>query len=602
MELVVQDFAPYDEGLAWRIHDAFYAERGIAAWTAGDIPYAATNNSAFARQNARLFCELVRELEARGEVRRDEPVWVLEVGSGHGAHALHFVDAVRHQCGEDGEELAPRLRYALSDCAQRSLDEATASPALRALVDEGVVAPMRFDLTDPAPLVLPGDPAPARGPRTTTAGARTKGRPEATRATRARRAPRSGPAPLVLVVLNYVACASRVKVLRRLDGSTYEKHARLSLPVADEAEARAVAEEVADVAEGGEVLPRRALLERLEATSAWAEVDLDAAFPAGTSHAAAARDALEALDDGEGATLSYPAPFLDLLARLRARLAPGGAYLVSDFGSAERGEVHGPDHERAPMRYGLSLAHDVDFPALEAFARREGMDVARTRGGLVELHTALIRPGRELGPWLEQAFDRTHARRAAGQELLDLTSAAAASFDAGRPGEAARLYAMALRLAPRSPNVIHRYAQAVLAADVRAASTLRALARRLRRGRRLDVAGKLEWDALLAGVWLRLGEPARARDLLLAALARGESAALHAALALAHEAAGDPRRAYESHVRALELDPASPSAARLVAYLAGERAAVTWSGGRARRARKEEENKNKNKNKSGNGR
>ncbi len=546
LELFLEDFVPYDESIAWRIHDAYYAERGIAAWTGGDIPFAGTNNSGIARQHARLFVELVRELDATGALAPDDLVHVLEVGSGACTFAVNFVDALAHDCGAAGRALAGRLRYVISDYSPRNLEEATASTKLASLVASGTVVPATFDLRRPGELAIPS-------PRGGRRGARVS---------------------LAAVVANYVCCVSPLKVIRRTADGLFEKHLRLKIDVADAAEGKAVTRALTRATSA---LPPAELLQRIEAVHAWRPLDLEKAFAAANDRALVT----EFLDSLGEATINYPYAFLDLLRGLRPRLLPGGMFLVSDFGSPDRSDVQSPTNDRAPVKYGLSLTHDVDFALLDAFAAREGLAIVRTDDGLLEVHTAAIRNMRRVPASFAAKFERTHVRSAQGQELLDLSAAAAVLYDAGRFHESARLYGLCLRIAPRSPQVIYRFGRAALAANVQGPRMLRRLARRLRVGRRLDARRTHDWDTLLARVSLALGEAGKARQLLVRSLGESETASKHETLALAYELLGDRKRAYASRLRALELEPVGEPAAlareRLFReYLSGEDAPVRW--------------------------
>jgi tetratricopeptide (TPR) repeat protein len=553
LKLVLEDFVPYDQSTAWRIHDAYFADRGIAAWTGGDIPFAGTSNSGVALQHARLFVELVRELVESGRLRASEAVDVLEVGSGQGAFALNFIDALAHRCGAAGREIAARLRYVLSDYAPRNLTESTALPGLARLVTEGTIVPALFDLRRPEELTFLDEP-------------RSKRRGRGSRPTRG----------FAAVFLNYICCVSPLKVVRSTETGLLEKYVALSVEVADEAEAKVVAEDLAGTSGGA--LPRPDLLDRLEANYEWRRLDLASAFGRSVH-----RKLLPALlEKLPRATVNYPWSFVDLLRGLRARLRPGGMFLVSDFGNPDRAiDGQSPTNDRAPVKYGVALTHDVDFVLFDAFAALEGLGVVRTGDGLFELHTVALRNMPEVPESFRATFDRTHARRAKGQELLDLSAAALVLSEAGRFHEAARLYQQCLRIAPRSVQVIYRFGQACLAANLESMESLKRLARLLRRGRRLDWGGRLDFDTLLGRVRLRLGEAAKARRLLERSLERSESAARQATLALACEALGDRERAYQAHRRALELEPAGEAAAEAMGkvfreYLAGADPPVGW--------------------------
>ena len=58
MRVELEDFVPYDQSVLWRLGQAYYAGRGIAAWTEDDVPFEGTNNAAFARQHADFFAAI----------------------------------------------------------------------------------------------------------------------------------------------------------------------------------------------------------------------------------------------------------------------------------------------------------------------------------------------------------------------------------------------------------------------------------------------------------------------------------------------------------------------------------------------------------------
>lgn len=498
----------------------------------------------------------MRELIESGTLGADETVSVLEVGSGQGTFALNFVEALTHACGNYGRALAGRLRYVFSDYSVKNLEESTAHPGLARLVEQGTIVPAVFDLRQPGTLEIPDG---------------------ASRKPRSPRARAGAEADLVAVFTNYICCVSPQKVIRKTDEGLFEKYVRLSIDVADETEARSVTKALTT---GGRAapLPPLDVLQRIQSKDEWRRLDLKRAFAA-KIHREVVTDFAEALGP---ATINYPYSFLDLIRGLRPRLRPGGLFLVSDFGNPDRAEVQSPTNDRPPVRYGLSLTHDVDFGIFDAFADREGLGVVRTDNGLLDLHTVALRNMSELPASFVASFEQTHLRCEHGQDLLDLSAAAATLSDAGRFHEAARLYGQCLRIAPRSPQVIYRFGQACLSANVQSTKTLERLAGRLRLGRRLDLHGKHDFDTLLAGVYLRMGEAEKARRLLKRSLKRSESASKHGTLALVYERLGKRKRAYAAHLRALELEPESkPSEAareKLVRdYLLGERAPVRWS-------------------------
>ena len=87
MTIIVEDFVPYDQSVQWQLTQAYYEQRGIRAWTQGDLPFQATCNYPATRQHAGFLVDLVDALEAAGKLDPQDPIRVLELGAGSGVFA-----------------------------------------------------------------------------------------------------------------------------------------------------------------------------------------------------------------------------------------------------------------------------------------------------------------------------------------------------------------------------------------------------------------------------------------------------------------------------------------------------------------------------------
>jgi tetratricopeptide (TPR) repeat protein len=511
MKAILQDYVPYDQSCRWRLHDAYYAQCGAAAWTRSEIPSFSTNNYAVARQHARLLVCLARELEAAGSLRPDEEVHVLEVGSGLGRFAANLFRALRTGCGPSGRRLARRLRYVLSDCTETSVGQAIRFPALRGLAASGRVVPALFDLARPQELVgLDG---------------------------------RAIQAPLTAVVANYVCCASPVKILRRTGEGYFEKFVRVEAEM-PAGRGQGSPEALIEALLGDATLA--GLMQGLEVTAQWRPVEPEACLP-GALHAGTLRAALERFSE---ATLAYPALFFDLLDELRSRMKRGGVVLVNDYGSAEILELEGLN-ERGPQQYGNSLSHAINFGLFDLHCKAAGLGLVRTRSPMSVVHTAAIRYGLEVTAELGSAFRRAYVLRQDGDDLLDFSAAAQAALRQGQPDQAVRFYRRCLRLVPGSTRYLYQLGQACVEAR-----RYRAALECLARGARRDRAGRWDFDFQLGRAYLGLRQYTKAVRAYLRSLEREEHPTTHANLGLAYEALGRRKQAYLAYRRSLELAPA----------------------------------------------
>ncbi len=150
MDDLLEPFTRIDRSVLWRLHARYWEDRGVAAFSSGEVPSLGTSNWAAASGHARFYEALVAELVADGRLDDAGPVRVLEVGAGDGRFASSFLRALEE--GSDASRaLLVRTEYLLSDSAERTLDEALESPRLKRWATAGRVAPLRYDLDQPPP-------------------------------------------------------------------------------------------------------------------------------------------------------------------------------------------------------------------------------------------------------------------------------------------------------------------------------------------------------------------------------------------------------------------------------------------------------------------
>ena len=516
----LQDFVPCDRDLRWRLHTAYYAQRGLAAWTQADIPHWATSNAAFARQHARLFVALVAALERDSVLVPGQDVAILEVGAGAGLFAIGFLRALETACGPAGAAVARRCRYFVSDRARTTVAEAAARPALAERVASGRVTPCVLDIDTLTPCGLDG-------------------------------APLTLP-PLVAIVANYLCCVVPAKVIGKSADGWSELFVRTRHPAQPgESPDGVLARLFADPTAPG-------LLAELTVEREWRPVDLAHALP----HAAHARVVEAALAPVAAGTLSYPTPFIDFLRHAcRALLVAGGLFLISDFGSGAAEDL-GKSGEDLPLFYGNSINNRVSFALLDHTASALGLDIVRTGGRSSSLYHAALAAGGTLTPDVRVSFTAEFVESQPGQDLLDFAAAARAASSAQDPALAARFYRRALRLDPFSVKLHRELGRACLAAG----ETHEAI-RVLTAGHALDSGADATFGLLLAEACKAAGDARAALTWLAQALTIDPQAATYLELALAYETLNEPDDAALAYEHALGLDPACEPAQRCLARL-----------------------------------
>lgn len=528
MQLILEDFVPYEQSSLWKIHDSYFAQRGGAAWSAGEIPSLATSSYAMARQQAKLLVALVRELEGRGALTADEPVRVLEVGSGSGKFAAMFLRALERGCGERGRALLGRTRYLITDYSAMNLRDALAHPDLAPRVTAGLVTGALLDLRRPHELAtLDGAPIHDR---------------------------------FAAVIANYVCCVLPLRTFKKSGQDFFERRVRIALEaeLASGETPEGAARRNLEAILATPTAP--ALMAGLQLFFDWAPVDLARAFASPETREVIA----STVRNFPEATVQYPTAFLDFTLSVRDRLVPGGVLVVNDYGTVELDDLEG-ERERRPAHYGNTLNHGVDFPIFDVFCKHHALDLVRTTNPLFSVHTAAIGYGAELSPEFRKAFRRIYVRNDEGLSLLELQAAADAAVKRADHGTAARLYERCVRLEPDSSDMLF-----ALGENSFEAGQTRLALRCLLRGRRLDRDKRRDFDFALGRVYMRLHRFERARRAFERSVLREDDPSTRSNLGRVSEILGDREAAFRHFCRSLELAPQGPVAAFVVRKLVQE--------------------------------
>lgn len=507
---------PYDQGMHWQTHAAYFERRGVEAWTTGEIPSRATNNFAFARQHGALLVELVQALVAEGRCGKDEHIQVLEIGGGLGDFAVKLLLALKEDLGEAGRAVFDRVRYVFTDASRTSLEQAVHRPGLAGFVASGHVLPALLDARAPAQLHTLGGDEVALKP--------------------------------TLVVANYICCVLPTKVLRKqgetwLELYTHNGSAEDDVPAAPRPEA-----EQQEDAEPWQ---------RIVGEHAWLPRRLEEVFP-NPLHPHLLSQVLASSPEAE---VAYPHVFLELLDTLRARLTSGGALLFSDFEDGSYEGHIGPG-SRVPVFYGETLNHPVCFPLFAPLAHLRGDDVLISPSWYGATRTVLWRGAAPIPSAMRECFLGGFSRRNAGQDRLDFESAARALSEAGEHKRALRFYDRCLALDPHDPTLYAQAANAALALD-----EVEVALRYLREGSARDRFHAHDFELQLGEVHCRQGALHPACKAFEASLLHRELPLTHVALGKVLQVLGDYPRAFHAFTRALELDPALEEARQALSSL-----------------------------------
>jgi hypothetical protein len=513
----LEDFTPYEHSRVWRLHDAYYARAGAAAWTSGDVPYVATSSYAMARQNARVLLALVKDLERSGALGPTDPVSVLEVGSGLGLFAANLLHALAKSCGKAGRELYPRIKYVLSDYSSKTLVEVVAREPLAREVRAGRILPALLDLSAPESIK-------------TLEGVDLAG-------------------DFSAVFANYVCCVVPPTILCKTTSGVERRVVRVDIRSTPDQASRPVEALWEDFLLNA---TRPGLMKDVELVHEWRPIALEDVLPDPIDRTAFARLTARFAE----ATVAYPRRFLDFSRWLSARMIRGGALFVGDVGSVSTGDFEGRGSR--PASFGNTVNHGVNFAVFDEFCRAAGFGLIRTRNPFESVHRAALVYGGPPGPALTRAFRRCHVREDQGQEFLNLRIAAKALRKTSDLLTLTSVYRRLADLDPLSPvwhfrlgDVCYRMGRNRLAI------------RHLRLGRKVDTDQSFDFDFHLGRSYFCLQLYDKAIDAFRGALSRRKHVPTWFNLGAVYEKLDRLDEARTCYEEAMALGPAAVEAAAI---------------------------------------
>lgn len=117
----------------WEFQASYYQQQGIQAWVS-QVPYFVTSNPFVAKTYAHVIQAFARDLP------EGEPLTILELGAGSGKFTHHLLSRLANVLPE-----SVKLRYIMSDFAQKNLECWRTHPQLAAWVERGWLDFATFD-------------------------------------------------------------------------------------------------------------------------------------------------------------------------------------------------------------------------------------------------------------------------------------------------------------------------------------------------------------------------------------------------------------------------------------------------------------------------
>src|SRR4051794_23245266 len=88
-EHLVEAGRPFSQSYIWEMQRRYYETQCIEAWSQNHIPFAISTGQVIAHAYGQMVYALIQDMQ--GQLDPDEPLYVIEIGSGSGRLGFHFI-------------------------------------------------------------------------------------------------------------------------------------------------------------------------------------------------------------------------------------------------------------------------------------------------------------------------------------------------------------------------------------------------------------------------------------------------------------------------------------------------------------------------------
>lgn len=388
-DIELQAFVPYPQAIRWSLQSDYYETVGPDAWLKRDVPNMVTSNSFAAMQNALFVYDAVEAQLRQNSLSPEDPITVLEYGSGNGLFAYNFIRRFEQICQRDGKDYHTRLVYIATDYAESNIRALTQQPFLQKELQCGRLRLAQANALSAEPLRF-----------LSTRNSSTKDS-----STEDSQVHEEAIPLLSAVITNYLHCCLPVEFLCHHGKQWQEKLIRTSVTLTEEEATQGLTREA--------LLQKPRIIKRFNEEIRWQSIEL-------STHCIdeAHQQAIEALTaERPKSTLLNPTGSLANIRLMQQHLRAYGIYLIHDKGHIDTtaynfGGVHGRS------THGNSTAYLVNFPLLKAYAERLGLCTYQTRSRQLSLHTLMLE--HSASPTHQRAFRYLYNDFNLNNDMVDL--------------------------------------------------------------------------------------------------------------------------------------------------------------------------------------
>jgi tetratricopeptide (TPR) repeat protein len=151
----------FSESLLWQLQRKYFEQQGIEAWRQGAVPHYITSNPHIANAYAQVVLGFLRDCYATSDhkdagvavIDPDRPIYILELGSGSGRFAYHFMKKF-HAAYAQSSLGNNSVKYILTDFTEQNLNYWQGHRSLQPYLEKGLLDLACFDAENDRSITL----------------------------------------------------------------------------------------------------------------------------------------------------------------------------------------------------------------------------------------------------------------------------------------------------------------------------------------------------------------------------------------------------------------------------------------------------------------
>ena len=150
-EIILENGVSLSKSVIWDFQKQYFEDKGIHAWV-GEVPFYITSNVVFAHSYARVLAVFLCEGWASGRLSLEEPVYMVELGTGTGKFSFYCVSYLKKLVSKF--KTKGTFCYVMTDFTHRNLEAWKENASFDVLRDEGLLDFSIYDTSSSTSIYL----------------------------------------------------------------------------------------------------------------------------------------------------------------------------------------------------------------------------------------------------------------------------------------------------------------------------------------------------------------------------------------------------------------------------------------------------------------